>query len=87
MTAELPPANTLPKATMTDVKLHYLTITLEQTITDDDRVRWTATEQGVDLEGEGRTAPEALANYAAVVGDFEPRSNATVAESEEVSGE
>ena len=87
MTAELPPANTLPNATMTNVKLRYLTITLEQTITDDDRVRWTATEQGVDLEGEGRTAPEALANYAEVVGDFEPRTNATVAEPEEVSGE
>ena len=87
MTAELPPANTLSKATMTDVKLHYLTITLEQTLDDNDRVRWTATEQGVDLEGEGRTAPEALANYAAVVGDFEPRSNARVVESEEVSDE
>ena len=87
MTADHPPANTLPKATMTDVKLRYLTITLEQTITDDDRVRWTATEQGVDLTGEGRTAPEALANYAAVVGDFEPRSNATIVDPEEVSDE
>ena len=88
MTAELPPANTLPKATMTDVKLHYLTITLEQTITDDDRVRWTATEQGVDLTGEGRTAPEAIANYAEVVGDFEPRRpNAQVVDPEEVSDE
>ena len=87
MTAELPPANTLPNATMTNVKLRYLTITLEQTITDDDRVRWTATEHGVDLEGEGRTAPEALANYAAVVGDLEPRSNATIVEPEEVSDE
>ena len=85
MTAEIPPANTLPKATMTDVKIHYLTITLEQTITDDDRVRWTATEQGVDLTGEGRTAPEAIANYAEVVGDFEPRSNAQVVDPEEVS--
>lgn len=85
MTAELPPANTLPKATMTDLKRHYLTITLEQTIDDEtDRVRWTATEQGVDLEGEGRTAPEALANYAAVVGDFDADSNADVAE---VAGE
>ena len=87
MTAERPPANTLPKATMTNVKLRYLTITLEQTITDDDRIRWTATEQGVDLTGEGRTAPEALANYAAVVGDFEPRTNATVVDPEEVSDE
>ena len=87
MTAEIPPANTLPTATMTDVKLHYLTITLEQTLTDDDRVRWTATEHGVDLKGEGRTAPEALANYAAVVGDFEPRSNARIVDPEEVSGE
>ena len=88
MTDELPPANTLPKATMTNVKLRYLTITLEQTIDDEtDRVRWTATEQGVDLTGEGRTAPEALANYAAVVGDFEPRTNATVVDPEEVSDE
>ena len=87
MTAELPPANTLPNATMTDVKRHYLTITLEQTIDDNDRVRWTATEHGVDLTGEGRTAPEAIANYAAVVGDFEPRSNARVVEPGEVSGE
>ena len=87
MTAELPPANTLPKATMTDVKLHYLTIRLEQTLTDDDRVRWTATEHGVDLKGEGRTAPEALANYAELVGDFEPRSNARIVDPEEVSGE
>ena len=87
MTAERPPANTLPKATMTNVKLRYLTITLEQTLDDNDRVRWVATEQGVDLTGEGRTAPEALANYAAVVGDFEPRTNATVGESEEVSDE
>ena len=87
MTADHPPANTLPKATMTDIRLHYLTITLEQSIDDNDRVRWTAPEQGVDLTGEGRTAPEAIANYAAVVGDFEPRSNARVVESEEVSGE
>ena len=85
MTAERPPANTLPTATMTNVKRHYLTITLEQTIDDNDRIRWTATEHGVDLTGEGRTAPEAIANYAAVVGDFEPRSNARVVE--EVSGE
>ena len=87
MTAERPPANTLPKATMTDIRLHYLTITLEQSIDETDRVRWTATEQGVDLKGEGRTAPEAIANYAEVVGDFEPRSNARVVEPEEVSGE
>ena len=88
MTAEIPPANTLPKATMTDVKIHYLTITLEQTLDDNDHVRWTATEQGVDLTGEGRTAPEAIANYAEVVGDFEPRRpNAQVVDPEEVSGE
>ena len=86
MTAELPHA-TLQKATMTDVKRHYLTITLQQTIDDNDRVRWTATEHGVDLTGEGRTAPEAIANYAAVVGDFEPRSNARVVEPEEVADE
>ena len=88
MTAELPPANTLPNATMTDVRLHYLTITLEQTIDDNDRVRWTATEHGVEHKGEGRTAPEAIANYAAVVGDFEPRQpNAQVVDPEGVSGE
>ena len=88
MTAELPPANTLPKATMTDVKIHYLTITLEQRLDDNDRVRWTATEQGVDLTGEGRTAPEAIANYAEVVGDFEPRQpNAQGVDPEEVSDE
>ena len=87
MTAERPPANTLPKATMTDIRLHYLTITLEQSIDETDRVRWTATEQGVDLKGEGRTAPEAIANYAEVVGDFEPRTNARVVEPEEVAEE
>ena len=80
--------NTLSKATMTDVKIHYLTITLEQTLDDNDRVRWVATEQGVDLTGEGRTAPEAIANYAEVVGDFEPRRpNAQGVDPEEVSDE
>ena len=87
MTAEHPPHATLQKATMTDVKRHYLTITLEQSIDDNDRVRWAATEHGVDLKGEGRSAPEAIANYAEVVGDFDPRSNARVVEPEEVADE
>ena len=56
-------------------------------IDDNDRVRWTATEHGVEHKGEGRTAPEAIANYAEVVGDFEPRSNARVVDPEEVSEE
>ena len=87
MSTEHPPHATLPKATMTDVKCHYLTIRLEQSIDDNDRVRWTATEHGVDCKGDGRTAPEALANYAAVVGEFEPRTNARVIDPAEVSEE
>jgi hypothetical protein len=91
MTAESPPPNTLPKATMTDVRLHYLTLRLEQELTETDEIRWTATETGVDIEGHGRTAPQAIADYAARVGDFQPpnrapkRTNAEVVDPAEVA--
>jgi hypothetical protein len=93
MTAESPPPNTLQKATMTDVKLHYVTLRLEQTLTETDEIRWTATETGVDIAGHGRTAPEAIADYAARVGDFQPpnrdpkRTNAEIIDPAEVGEE
>lgn len=93
MTAESPPPNTLQKATMTDVKLHYLTLRLEQTLTESDEIRWTATETGVDIAGHGATAPEAIADYAAKVGGFQPpnrdpkRTEAAIIDPAEVSDE
>ena len=69
MTADRPPANTLLRTTMTDVQIHYLTITLEQTIDDENRTEWKCSEHGVKLAGTAADPLDAVREYVDAVAE------------------
>jgi hypothetical protein len=88
MTAELPNQHreTTLDAMPTETRIETIIspFEFEKYLTPDDTVRYRCTQAGVDYVGEGRSAPEAAARYAELVGDFEPRTNATVVDPAEV---
>ena len=65
--ADRPPANTLRRTTMTDVQIHYLNLTLEQTIDDENRTEWKCSEHGVKLAGTAADPLDAVRAYVDAV--------------------
>jgi hypothetical protein len=67
--ADRPPANTLRRTTMTDVQIHYLNLTLEQTIDDENRTEWKCSEHGVKLAGTAADPLDAVREYVDAVAE------------------
>ena len=67
--ADRPPANTLLRTTMTDVQIHYLNLSLEQTIDDENRTEWKCSEHGVKLAGTAADPLDAVREYVDAVAE------------------